>query len=55
MTTSAPAGSGAPVMIRCTVPGASGTTSVRPAGMSSATGIRTGASAAVATSAQRAA
>ena len=42
ITTSAPGGSGAPVMIRCTVPGASGTTSVRPAGMSSATGSRTG-------------
>jgi hypothetical protein len=47
-------GSGAPVMIRCTVPGASGTTSVRPAGMSSATGSRTGVARA-ATSAQRAA
>ena len=42
MTTSAPGGRGAPVMIRCTVPGARGTTSVRPAGMSSATGSRTG-------------
>ncbi len=45
-TTSAPEGSGAPVMIRCTVPGASGTMSVRPAGMSSATGSRTGSSSA---------
>ena len=55
ITTSAPAGSGAPVMIRWTVPGARGTTSVRPAGMSSATGSRTGDWAAVDTSAQRAA
>jgi hypothetical protein len=42
-------------MIRCTVPRASGTTSVRPAGMSSATGNRTGEPAAPATSAHRAA
>ena len=42
---SAPAGSGAPVMIRCTVPAASAGTSVRPAGMSAATGSSTGRSA----------
>ena len=54
-TTSAPGGSGAPVMIRCTVPGARGTTSERPAGMSSATGSRTGDRAAPETSAHRAA
>ncbi len=41
-TAVAPAGSGAPVMIRCAVPGFSVSGSVRPAGMSSATGSRTG-------------
>jgi hypothetical protein len=51
---SAPGGTGAPVMIRCAVPGRSATTSVRPAGMSSGTGRRTGASrSAPATSAAR--
>ena len=50
-----PGGRGAPVMIRCTVPGARGTTSERPAGMSSATGSRTGDRAAPETSAHRAA
>ncbi|CAB4931929.1 unannotated protein [freshwater metagenome] len=55
-TTSAPSGRGAPVMIRWTVPGASGGTSVRPAGRSSATVSRTGADAEAApTSAHRAA
>jgi hypothetical protein len=43
-TASAPSGIGAPVMIRATLPGASGGTSVRPAGMSVATGSTTGAS-----------
>ena len=38
----APDGSGAPVMIRCAVPGFSVNGSVRPAGMSSATGSNTG-------------
>ena len=41
---SAPTGSGAPVMIRCTEPGASAGTSVRPAGMSAVTGSSTGCS-----------
>ena len=41
---SAPSGIGAPVMIRCAVPGFSGANSVRPAGMSWATGNRTGRS-----------
>ena len=44
------AGNRAPVMMRWTVPGSSGGTSVRPAGMSAATGSVTGA---VATSAAR--
>jgi len=39
-----PAGTGAPVMIRCAVPGCSVNWSVRPAGMSSATGNTTGRS-----------
>ena len=41
----APAGTGAPVMIRCAVAGCSVNWSVRPAGMSSATGSTTGCSA----------
>ena len=41
-TAVAPAGSGAPVMMRWAVPAASVGMSVRPAGMSSATGSRTG-------------
>jgi hypothetical protein len=41
-TAVAPDGSGAPVMIRCAVPGFSVSDSVRPAGMSSATGSSTG-------------
>ena len=44
MTAVAPAGSGAPVMIRCVVPGSSTRGSVRPAGMSSATTSLTGLS-----------
>ena len=38
----APDGSGAPVMIRCAVPAVMVSMSVRPAGMSSVTGSRTG-------------
>ena len=43
-TAVAPDGTGAPVMIRCAVPGFSVSASVRPAGMSSATGNSTGSS-----------
>ena len=41
-TAVAPAGSGAPVMMRCAVLGRSANSSVRPAGMSSATSSTTG-------------
>ena len=44
-TAVAPAGIGAPVMMRCTVLGSSVGMSMRPAGMSSATGIFIGCSA----------
>ena len=42
---SAPTGIGAPVMIRCAVPADRGGVSRRPAGMSAATGRRTGVAA----------
>lgn len=44
-TAVAPAGTGAPVMMRCAEPAASVSASVRPAGMSSATGSLTGVAA----------